>query len=132
MWIYYQNLAQKFISFDATALFTNIPLDITFDFLRRKLPTLNHEFPIPVDLLIDFFDIAVNDMYFEYDGNFYQQVFGFAMGNPLSPILANLFLEHLESEILPLYTGYQPIFWLRYVDDVLCLVSENFNLTICL
>ena len=50
------------------------------------------------------------------------------MGNPLSPVLASLFLEHVESEMLPGYSGVQPIFWKRYVDDVLSLVSKNFDL----
>ena len=50
------------------------------------------------------------------------------MGNPLSCVLANLFLEHVESELLPQYNGNKPIFWKRYVDDILCLVSPEFDL----
>ena len=50
------------------------------------------------------------------------------MGNPLSCVLANLFLEHVESELLPAYMGVKPLLWKRYVDDVLCLVSPDFCL----
>ena len=50
------------------------------------------------------------------------------MGNPLSPILANLFLEHVESELLPTFSGTSPFFWVRYVDDVLAAVNPNFCL----
>ena len=53
---------------------------------------------------------------------------GFAMGNPLSPVLANFFLEHVESEFLSTYPGVLPNLWLRYVDDVLAFVDDSFNL----
>ena len=59
---------------------------------------------------------------------FYAQIFGIGMGSSLSCVLANLFLEHVESELLPAYMGIKPLFWKRYVDDVLCLVSPDFDL----
>ena len=50
------------------------------------------------------------------------------MGNPLSPVLANLFLEHVESELLPTFASKLPWFWVRYVDDILALVDTDFKL----
>ncbi len=47
-----------------------------------------------------------------------------------SPVLANLFLEHIESEILPNFPGIKPYFWVRYVDDILSLVPANFDLNV--
>ena len=41
---------------------------------------------------------------------------------------ACLFLEHIETEILPLYTDTQPSLFLRYIDDVISMVSPDFNL----
>ena len=29
---------------------------------------------------------------------------------------------------MPLYTGSQPIFWYRYVDDILCLLPSDFDI----
>ena len=118
----------KLISFDVSALFTNVPLEPTLDFLKRKLHTLDISFDVPVDCLIDLIQLCLEDSFFEFDDLFYKQVFGIPMGSCLSPILAGFFLEHVESEMLPLYAGSQPLFWKRYVDDVLCLVSKNFNL----
>lgn len=47
----------------------------------------------------------------------YQQIDGVAIGSPLGPLLANVFLssleENLESE------GKLPVFYRRYVDDTL-------------
>ena len=40
------------------------------------------------------------------------------MGSPLSPVLANLFMEFFESELLTTLP-FRPPFWARYVDDVI-------------
>ena len=39
------------------------------------------------------------------------------MGSPLSPVLAGLFMEYFESELLPTLPVAPPL-WLRYVDDI--------------
>ena len=109
-------------------LFTNVPLDITINFLKRKLPTLDIDFGLPVECLIDLIEICLKNPFFQFENEFFVQIFGIGMGNPLSCVLANLFLEHVESELLPLYTGVKPIFWKRYVDDILCQVFPEFDL----
>lgn len=118
----------KFVSFDVPSLFTNAPINPTLDFLKRKLPELDLDFPIPIECLLELVELCTKYSYFQFDSNFNKQIFGMAMGNPLSPVLANFLLEHVETEILPLYTGIFPNLWLRYVDDVLCLVSPNFQI----
>lgn len=39
------------------------------------------------------------------------------MGSPLAPVLANLFIEHFDSEFFSIRLSV----WLRYVDDVFAL-----------
>jgi hypothetical protein len=117
----------KLISFDVESLFTNVPLDVVLDFLQRKLLNSNHDFPLPIDVILDGIRLCVSNNCFVFNGNFYKQIFGIAMGSPLSPILANLFLEMIETEFLPTYNKPLPSLWLRYVDDVLALVPDNFD-----
>ena len=50
------------------------------------------------------------------------------MGNPLSPVLSNFFLEHVETELLSAFSGSKPFFFVRYVDDILSAVHSDFNL----
>ena len=119
---------KRFISFDVKSLFTNVPLDVTLDFLKRKLPSLKIDFDVPVECLIELIELCLKNPCFQFEDEFFEQSFGTGMGNPLSCVLANLFLEHVESELLPLYKGVSPIFWKRYVDDCLSLVSEDFDL----
>ena len=120
--------SDKFISFDAVSLFTNVPLEPTLDFLSRKLPSINPSFPTSIPCLLDLIRLVSSNSFFSCNGLFFQQVFGFAMGNPLSPVLSNFFLEHVETELLSAFSGSKPFFFVRYVDDILAVVHSDFNL----
>ena len=53
-------------------------------------------------------------------------MFGAAMGSPVSPLLANLFMEWLEKQaIATAPVERKPKFWKRYVDDVLELIKKD-------
>jgi len=119
---------QKFISFDVSSLYTNVPLKATLDFLRRKMPLLDLDLSMPLDCYIELIELCLKNSFFQFEEHFYEQIYGLAMGCPLSSFLANMFLEHIESELLPRYTGIVPTFWWRYVDDILSLVPSNFDL----
>jgi len=49
---------------------------------------------------------------------------GAAMGSPVSPIVANLFMEHFEERAL--ISFHSPIkFWGRYVDDTMVVIATS-------
>ena len=80
-------------SFDITSLFTNIPLNETIGICldqiykdENKVDNLTRtEFKTLLQL-------AVKDAHFLFNGKLYQQIDGLAMGSPLAPTSANLFL----------------------------------------
>ena len=55
----------------------------------------------------------------------YDQIDGVAMGSPLAPVLANLFLGHYENIWLNNYQGPSVKFYRRYVDDTFCLFNDE-------
>ncbi|GJQ88825.1 hypothetical protein Trydic_g14814 [Trypoxylus dichotomus] len=56
--------------------------------------------------------------YFVWDGSFYEQTDGVAMGRPLSLVVANLFMERFKN--LAIETAVdKPTVWWKYVDDTL-------------
>ena len=64
------------------------------------------------DLLI----MCVSSSCFQFQGKFYEQTAGTSVGSPLSPVLADIFMEAFEASSLCI-TDLRPSLWLRYVDD---------------
>ena len=117
---------KKLVSFDVNSLFTKVPIEETLTFLERKLPDLNLDLPVPVEKFLKLVRACVSDNVFSFKNNFYRQKFGMAMGSSLSPVLAGLFMEYFESELLPTILDH-PLPWYRYVDDVFSLWPDNQN-----
>ena len=84
-------------SFDIQSLFTNIPLDKTInicvDMVYNKRKKVK-------DMLKGHFKqlltLSTKSSFFLFNGVYYKQVDGVAMGSPLGPTLANLFLTYYE------------------------------------
>ena len=103
------SLVDKFlVSFEVTSLFTNIPLGKTIklavDLIKISQPDLN----ISEKDLASLFDFATCKTHFLFEGKFYDQIDGVAMGSPLAPFLANLFMGHYEKEWLNNYDVASP------------------------
>lgn len=63
-------------------------MDIAVDLIFKHNP----KFSIKNPTLRNCFYLLQLRLIFRFNGNFYDQVDGVAMGSPLAPILANLFL----------------------------------------
>ena len=71
------------------------------------------------------FSLATAEIHFLFKGSFYDQIDGVAMGSPLAPVLANLFMGHHEKIWLEQYQGPEVLFYRRYVDDTFCLFHSE-------
>ena len=111
------------VSFDVKSLFTNVPVPEGLQVIREKLErdqSLPERTAMSVDSILTLLEKCLNTTYFTYEGEFYQQNEGAAIGSPLSPILANLFMESFEEEAINTALT-KPMLWLRYVDNTFVL-----------
>ncbi|XP_063629974.1 uncharacterized protein LOC134801365 [Cydia splendana] len=107
------------VSFDVESLFTNVPLKECLGIVKTKL--IDNELPEEYVTLLEH---CLEGNYFLYQGQFYLQVDGVAMGSPVAPVIANIWMEHFEE--LALRSGPSVItMWKRYVDDVFCILKGN-------
>ena len=79
-------------SFDVCSLFTNVPLDETIQICLDTLYALPDSPAIPRPVLKKLLDFATKKSHFIFDGQYYDQFDGVAMGSPLGPVLANIFM----------------------------------------
>ena len=104
-----QIFPKKFVSYDLTSLFTNIPLQVTIDIAINFIFNHNPNLYITRKELQELFLFATSQ--------FYNWIDGVAMGSPLAAVLANTMGFH-ESKWLDEYNLNKPNFYLRHVDDI--------------
>lgn len=114
-------------SLDVDSLFTNIPLDETIDIVTNKVyagvESVNGLMKSDFRKLLS---LSTQGAVFYFNGSYYRQTDGVAMGSPLGPALANAFLCHHEQHWLddcPLV--FAPVFYARYVDDIFVLLRSR-------
>ena len=116
-------------SLDVDAFFTSIPLDETINICLSQLFTgkvlLNSLGKKDIKILLE---LACKDTLFLFDGVLYHQIDGVAMGPPLGPTLANIFMNfHEQKWLQDCPPEIKHKYYHRYVDDifVLCNSSEQ-------
>lgn len=95
---------QILVSYDVSSLFTNVPLEETTSILVDKAFendwfNKTHNLKLQKHQLTELLEIATANQLFQFNGDLYQQKDGVAMGSPLGPLLANVFMCHIESKL---------------------------------
>ena len=109
----------RMISFDVTHRFTQVPVDDALQVVEERLfadYSLKERTRIPAPQLIELIELCLRSTYFQFQDKFFEQTDGAAMGSSLSPVIANLYVEHLEEHVLQT-APLSPRLWLHYVDD---------------
>ena len=118
------------VSLDVQSLFTNVSIDGVLTIITDLIMKENLDVGLPVDQLTKLIRICTSQVQFLFDGSFYTQIDGVAMGSPLGPILADIFMGHLEGKIAT--TLEELPFYRRYVDDTFVVVENDRQLSILL
>ena len=118
-------------SLDVDSLFTNIPLEETINICTNLL--YDNEDVIEGINKSEFknlLSLATQESYFIFNDVLYKQKDGVAMGSPLGPTMANVFLSFYEVKWLEQCPKeFKAAFYRRYVDDIFVLFESAEHLS---
>lgn len=105
-----------FFSIDINSLYTNIDTPSGLRAVQkmfRKYPDDKR----PDKEVLELLEINLNRNDFEFNGEYYLQIKGTAMGKRFAPAYANIFMAIWEEEALA-KCKKKPLYYLRYLDDI--------------
>ncbi|CAI2738933.1 unnamed protein product [Dicrocoelium dendriticum] len=123
-----RNIDKKVMfSLDVVSLFTNVPLFETIDYLCSYIEETKASICIPLRDLKSLLLRCTWNVQFLFNGTYYRQKDGVAMGSPLGPLLADVFMAKLENtklhEEITAFECYH-----RYMDDIFVVADQSVDL----
>ena len=111
---------------DVDWLFTNVPLDETIGICTQGFfESDSTVYSLNKKEITEMLSLTTKESIILFDMEFYSQIDGVAMGSPLGPTLANVFLCHHEKKWLnDCPNNFKPVFYKRYVDDIFVLFKK--------
>lgn len=112
------------ISLDVTSLFTNVSKELVIKIINKNWNAITNYTDINLNTFIELITFLFDSSYFTFEGQIYYQTFGCAMGNPCSPILANIVMNELLLDTIHKLPFTLP-FMFCYVDDLLTAIKVD-------
>ena len=108
-------------------LFTSVPVKETIEIiLNRCFKNREDKFhDLSRRNLKELLEICVQKCIFKFNDEYYEQVDGVSMGNPLGPLFANMFMAELEKLNIDSLRVLGVLFWIRYVDDIFVILRSK-------
>ena len=108
-------------------MYTNIPINETINIIQNQLNLLNYNNEKSKQI-ISLLETSLKQNYFSFNDIFYLQRDGLPMGSPLSSLLSEIFLQHLENQYIEnIKKQFNIIYYGRYVDDILIIYNTNYD-----
>ena len=84
------------VTLDVSSLYTNIPHKEGVEACRYILDKYEHQGKLSNDNICKLIELLLHNSYFKFDNDTYLQKMGTAMGSPMAPCFASLFMGKLE------------------------------------
>ena len=111
-------------SLDISSLFTQVPLLETVDMITDLLDLHDIDIGLPTDLLRELILLCTKDVSFSFNNEIYVQHDGVAMGSPLGPCLADIFVGCLERKFHKEISNCCLAYY-RFVDDTFAVCEDS-------
>ena len=111
------------VSFDVVGLYPYAPHEEGLETVKRYLDKREDQ-SVSSDSLYKLAKTILKHNYFELGQYVYHQILGTAIGTKFALHYANIFRAGLEQEIFS-NTEFQPLLWLRYMDNTFCLWTDT-------
>ena len=96
-----------------------VPVDDSITIIRDRLladEDLENRTTLSAEEICHLNVLCLKSTYFKHGEQFFEQKDVVAMGSPLSPVVANIFMEDFEQTALST-PNLKPKIWFRYVND---------------
>ncbi|XP_055700542.1 uncharacterized protein LOC129800288 [Phlebotomus papatasi] len=112
------------ISLDVVSLFPNIPRQLAMEIVDELWNSNKINTDISKDLFEQMLRLCLETSYFTYNDQHYVQIDGMPMGGPLSPVIADIVMDHVLINITQ-RIPFQIVCLTKYVDDLFCLIPHD-------
>ncbi len=120
------NTTERIVIFDVESLFTNIPTEETINIiLNRVYKDYDTFYGMKRETLRRLLTYCTQEAHFKFNNKFYEQIDGVAMGSPLGPLFANIFMDEFENSHMEILKELGIQTWMRYVDDVFAVIKND-------
>ena len=115
------------VTMDVSALYTNIDHDEGADACYEKLETRKKK-RVSSSCLKQLIKVVLENNVFRFGAKIYRQIKGTAMGTPMAPNYANIFMDKFETGLIADFEkqhGLKPLVWFRYIDDIFFIWTDG-------
>ena len=127
------------VTFDVDSLYTNIDHDLGLDAVKHWIEKYKQDIPdrFTTEFICDCIKLILKNNTFHFNGKYYVQTKGTAMGTKMAPNYANMAIAFIEERMYNLcetnysqeYTSYIKANWKRYLDDCVIIWDDRYEIS---
>ena len=115
------------ISYDVKALFSSVPIEPAIKIIQQHLEDdqeLQQRTSMSVQHITWLLEFCLKNTHFIFQGRFYEQTEGAAIGSSLNFIIANLYMEAFEKKAISASPN-PPSVWRRFLHDTFVIIKKT-------